>query len=265
MNREQILNGIDNMTNLREKDYATIDFLLKNTSPRLFTKIIEEILLGNLYISDFESLLSDSQREKYNAIIQQEAELVDYMAKLTKFRNDVHHQSKTYIDAKAKPIKENKDYTEEQKTALIADITKKHEIPVYIPNEIYEANKEYKAFVKDNILLSLFESEHSDNAILKEIKLELYKKIYEENNTKLKEAIIISPNNKIDDENNDEENNKKNDILIPISYYRVMLDSFDIEYMKEHNISEEEMKKIKSMMLFLSNKYPEEGKTDESN
>lgn len=252
MNREQILNGIDNMTNLREKDYATIDFLLKNTSPRLFTKIIEEILLGNLYISDFESLLSDSQREKYNAIIQQEAELVDYMAKLTKFRSDVHNQSKTYIDTKAKPIRENKDYTEEQKTALIADITKKHEIPVYIPNEIYEANNEYKDFVKDNILLSLFESEHSDNAILKEIKLELYKKIYEENNTKLKEAIIVAPN-------------EKNDILIPISYYRVMLDSFDIEYMKEHNISEEEMKKIKSMMLFLSNKYPEKGDGNESN
>lgn len=255
MNREQILNGIDNMTNLREKDYATIDFLLKNTSPRLFTKIIEEILLGNLYISDFESLLSDSQREKYNAIIQQEAELVDYMAKLTKFRSDVHHQSKTYIDAKAKPIKENKDYTEEQKTALIADITKKHEIPVYIPNEIYDANAEYKAFVKDNILLSLFESEHSDNAILKEIKLELYEKIYEkndENSIKLKNAIIVSPN-------------KDNDILIPISYYRVMLDSFDIEYMKEHNISEEEMKKIKSMMLFLSNKYPEKGDGNESN
>ena len=98
----------------------------------------------------------------------------------------------------------------------------------------------------------MFESEHSDNAILKEIKLELYKKIYEENNTKLKEAIIVAPN-------------KDNDILIPISYYRVMLDSFDIEYMKEHNISEEEMKKIKSMMLFLSNKYPEEGKSNESN
>ena len=74
MNREQILMGIDNMKNLREKDYATIDFLLKNTSPRLFTKIIEEVLLGNLYISDFESLLSDSQREKYNDIIQQEYE-----------------------------------------------------------------------------------------------------------------------------------------------------------------------------------------------
>lgn len=261
MNREQILNGIDNMTNLREKDYATIDFLLKNTSPRLFTKIIEEILLGNLYISDFESLLSDSQREKYNAIIQQEAELVDYMAKLTKFRSDVHDQSKTYIDTKAKPIRENKDYTEEQKTALIADITKKHEIPPYIPNEIYDANDEYKAFVKDNILLSLFESEHSDNAILKEIKLELYKKIYEENNTTLKNSIIVSPYIKNDEENNE----KKNDILIPISYYRVMLDSFDIEYMKEHNISEEEMKKIKSMMLFLSNKYPEKGDGNESN
>ena len=72
------------------------------------------------------------------------------------------------------------------------------------------------------------------------------------NNTALKNTIIVSPN-------------KDNDILIPISYHRVILDSFDIEYMKDHNISEEEMKKIKSMMLFLSNKYPQGGKNDESN
>lgn len=232
MNREQILMGIDNMKNLREKDYATIDFLLKNTSPRLFTKIIEEVLLGNLYISDFESLLSDSQREKYNAIIQQEYELVDYMAKLTAFRENIYRESQEYDEKK----NDGKDY----------------KIPVYISNETYNANEEYKSFIKDNILLSLFESETSENAILKEIKLELYKKIYEENNTALKNAIIISPN-------------EDNDILIPISYHKVILDDFDIKYMKEHNMSEEEMRKMKSMMLFLSNKYTQEGENNESN
>lgn len=232
MNREQILMGIDNMKNLREKDYATIDFLLKNTSPRLFTKIIEEVLLGNLYISDFESLLSDSQREKYNAIIQQEYELVDYMAKLTAFRNSIYEESQEYNNKK--------------------NDGKSYEIPVYISNETYNANDEYKSFIKDNILLSLFESETSENAILKEIKLDLYKKIYEENDTALKNAIIISPNN-------------NNDILIPISYHKVILDDFDIEYMKEHNMSEEEMRKMKSMMLFLSNKYSQEDENDESN
>ena len=252
MNREQILKGIDNMKNLREKDYDTLDFLLKNTSPRLFTKIIEEILLGNLYISDFESLLSDSQRERYNAIIQQECELVDYISKLTAFREKIYTETQNYGIHKADKIIEAGDYTDEQKKEIYEDNINKYDIPVYISNEIYNANDDYKSFIKDNVLLSLFESENSDNAILKEIKLELYKKIYEENNTKLKNAIIVSPN-------------KDNDILIPISYYRVMLDSFDIEYMKEHNISEEEMKKIKSMMLFLSNKYPKKEENNESN
>ena len=232
MNREQILMGIDNMKNLREKDYATIDFLLKNTSPRLFTKIIEEVLLGNLYISDFESLLSDSQREKYNAIIQQEYELVDYMAKLTAFRHKIHQETIEYENTK----NDGNNY----------------EISVYISNETYNATDEYKSFIKDNILLSLFESDTSENAILKEIKFELYKKIYEENATALKNAIIIAPN-------------QDNDILIPISYHKVILDDFDIEYMKEHNMSEEEMRKMKSMMLFLSNKYSQEGENDESN
>ena len=246
MNREQILKGIDNMKNLREKDYDTLDFLLKNTSPRLFTKIIEEILLGNLYISDFESLLSDSQRERYNAIIQQECELVDYITKLTSFREKIYTETQNYGITKADKIIEAGDYTDEQKKEIYEDNINKYDIPVYISNEIYNADNDYKSFIKDNVLLSLFESENSDNSILKEIKLELYKKIYEENNTKLKNAIIVSPN-------------KDNDILIPISYHRVILDSFDIEYMKDHNISEEEMKKIKSMMLFLSNKYPKKG------
>ena len=252
MNREQILKGIDNMKNLREKDYDTLDFLLKNTSPRLFTKIIEEILLGNLYISDFESLLSDSQRERYNAIIQQECELVDYISKLTSFREKIYTETQNYGIHKADKIIEAGDYTDEQKKEIYKDNINKYDIPVYISNEIYNADNDYKSFIKDNVLLSLFESENSDNSILKEIKLELYKKIYEENNTKLKNAIIVSPN-------------KDNDILIPISYHRVILDSFDIEYMKEHNISEEEMKKIKSMMLFLSNKYPKKGANNESN
>lgn len=252
MNREQILKGIDNMKNLREKDYDTLDFLLKNTSPRLFTKIIEEILLGNLYISDFESLLSDSQRERYNAIIQQECELVDYITKLTSFREKIYTETQNYGINKADKIIEAGDYTDEQKKEIYKDNINKYDIPVYISNEIYNADNDYKSFIKDNVLLSLFESENSDNSILKEIKLELYKKIYEENNTKLKNAIIVSPN-------------KDNDILIPISYHRVILDSFDIEYMKEHNISEEEMKKIKSMMLFLSNKYPKKEENNESN
>lgn len=252
MNREQILKGIDNMKNLREKDYDTLDFLLKNTSPRLFTKIIEEILLGNLYISDFESLLSDSQRERYNAIIQQECELVDYISKLTAFREKIYTETQNYGIHKADKIIEAGDYTDEQKKEIYKDNINKYDIPVYISNEIYNADNDYKSFIKDNVLLSLFESENSDNSILKEIKLELYKKIYEENNTELKNAIIVSPN-------------KDNDILIPISYHRVILDSFDIEYMKDHNISEEEMKKIKSMMLFLSNKYPKKEENNESN
>ncbi len=140
----------------------------------------------------------------------------------------------------------------EQKKEIYEDNKEKYDIPVYISNEIYNANDNYKSFIKDNVLLSLFESEKSDNAILKEIKLELYKKIYEEHNTTLKNAIVVSPN-------------KDNDILIPISYHRVILDSFDIEYMKDHSISEEEMKKIKSMMLFLSNKYPKKEENNESN
>lgn len=57
MTKKEMLTRLDEIT-FREKDYKTMLYLVKNTTPKLFVKIFEEILLGNLYISDFELVFS---------------------------------------------------------------------------------------------------------------------------------------------------------------------------------------------------------------
>ena len=59
MTRDELLVNIDKMV-LREKDYKTLLFLVRNSSPKLFTKLLEEFFYGSLYISDFEPIFTES-------------------------------------------------------------------------------------------------------------------------------------------------------------------------------------------------------------
>jgi hypothetical protein len=59
MTRDAMITAIDNMV-LYSEDYKTISFLMANLEDSLFVKILEEILIGNLFFSDFERILSDS-------------------------------------------------------------------------------------------------------------------------------------------------------------------------------------------------------------
>lgn len=75
MRRTDILKCIDNMK-LREKDYKTMLYMVNRCSPKLFTKIIEEILNGHMFISDFEQIFDEevSQTISKNISIQSKIE-----------------------------------------------------------------------------------------------------------------------------------------------------------------------------------------------
>jgi hypothetical protein len=66
MIRDEMLKAIDDMV-LYSEDYKTVSFLMANLEDSLFVKILEEILLGNLFFSDFERILSDSS---YAAVLE---------------------------------------------------------------------------------------------------------------------------------------------------------------------------------------------------
>jgi hypothetical protein len=66
MVRDEMLRAIDDMV-LYSEDYKTVSFLMANLEDSLFVKILEEILIGNLFFSDFERILSDSS---YSSVLE---------------------------------------------------------------------------------------------------------------------------------------------------------------------------------------------------
>jgi len=77
MTRDEMIAAVDNMA-IYEKDYKTLSFLIANLEDGLFVKILEEILLENLFISDFERIFSDSS---YTSVLAKNLEAQDNLKK----------------------------------------------------------------------------------------------------------------------------------------------------------------------------------------
>jgi len=86
MTRDEMINAVDRMV-IYKKDYETLSLLMANLEDSLFVKILEEILLGNLFFSDFERIFSDSS---YSSTLKRNLEAQDKLKKeldrLTAFR-----------------------------------------------------------------------------------------------------------------------------------------------------------------------------------
>jgi hypothetical protein len=86
MTKQGIIDGIDSMR-ICEKDYDTLNMLCDYLDDSVFSKIMELILEGDLKISDFEPVFSDSAIGKAIAeSIETQNELYTEMSRLAEFR-----------------------------------------------------------------------------------------------------------------------------------------------------------------------------------
>jgi len=199
MTRDEILNKIDNMI-IYEKDFVTLNNLVTYCSPKLFTKILEEVFLGNLYISDFDSIFTSELNKKVNTEIIRQKDIEDRMYNLIALR---------------KEIDKNSNF--------------KSNIAIAIEHSQYDTEVDFE---KRNIISELF-NDGEDDVTERTIKEALYNKIIQD-----PKKFLLSRDN----------------YLVPISYHDIVLDSYDYEFMMQNSITEEEMKKMKSLSLFLTNR-----------
>ena len=84
---EELLKAIDEMT-IYAKDYNVITDLLGRATPAFFTKVLEEVIDGNLYWSDFEKFFANTN---YPNLLDKQLEiqgrLEDQVQKYISFRN----------------------------------------------------------------------------------------------------------------------------------------------------------------------------------
>lgn len=199
MTRNELLNSVDNLI-LREKDYDTFLKLVTYATPKLFTKIYEEIVLGNLYIKDFEPIFDENTNELRVDYIEMQDKIQNQYINMYKLRKQVD-ESLTL-----------EKYNQDQK--------------------IVKKSDDKDTFEKMNLAASMIDS--LDTTFEKELALSLYNLI-EEN----PDIMLASPNEKF---------------YIAIDFNNIVIDDYDKEYMRINGLSEDEMKKIKSIANYISDK-----------
>lgn len=199
MTRNELLNSVDNLI-LREKDYDTFLKLVTYATPKLFTKIYEEIVLGNLYIKDFEPIFDEDANELRIDYIEMQDKIQNQYINMYKLRKQVD-KSLTL-----------EKYNQDQK--------------------IVKKSDDKDTFEKMNLAASMIDS--LDTTFEKELALSLYNLI-EEN----PDIMLASPNEKF---------------YVAIDFNNIVIDNYDKEYMRINGLSEDEMKKIKSIANYISDK-----------
>lgn len=199
MTRNELLNSVNNLI-LREKDYDTFLKLVTYATPKLFTKIYEEIVLGNLYIKDFEPIFDENTNELRVDYIEMQDKIKNQYINMYKLRKQVD-ESLTL-----------EKYNQDQK--------------------IVKKSDDKDTFEKMNLAASMIDS--LDTTFEKELALSLYNLI-EEN----PDIMLASPNEKF---------------YVAIDFNNIVIDDYDKEYMRINGLSEDEMKKIKSIANYISDK-----------
>lgn len=213
---DKLFAEIDNLP-IYKRDFDVISSILDSGDPKLFSVIMESVISGDLYWSDFEKILENTN---YNDFVLKSLEsqnkIKEELSRMSALRSDMLTDR---LPPKFIALGKSTDNTTKE-------------------NEAYDIES---SNMRDNILYELSRISEKDTDLSILCKLRLYNYILNyENNIDTDEKI-----------NPDDIFLFINDLLIPIDSRYQVLDSTDKLFMSENNLSEEEMKKYKSVAFFL--------------
>lgn len=213
---DKLFAEIDNLP-IYKRDFDVISSILDSGDPKLFSVIMESVIRGDLYWSDFEKILENTN---YNDFVLKSLEsqnkIKEELSRMSALRSDMLTDR---LPPKFIALGKSTDNTTKE-------------------NEAYDIES---SNMRDNILYELSRISEKDTDLSILCKLRLYNYILNyENNIDTDEKI-----------NPDDIFLFINDLLIPIDSRYQVLDSTDKLFMSENNLSEEEMKKYKSVAFFL--------------
>lgn len=236
LSKNELIKAINEMT-FYEKDYDTIVTLLNNTSEKLFTKIVEEVALGNLYWSDFDRMLENiGYSEALRTNLELQNDLWDSVNRLATLRESLvpdYDQDAEMYDSMALIPK--------AQPAKYANST-----------ELY--NTELENY-RSNILYNLAKVSRNDSILVRACKTRLYNSIRngeilgysatytetaEDGTTQTYEAVSPADIFLFLD-----------DYALPLDYEHQQLTAYDKMFMDQYRLTEKETKKLKALSMFL--------------
>jgi hypothetical protein len=216
MNLKQFLRKVDNM-DIYERDYDTIIKLMNNTDDRFFVKVMEEVVNGNLFFSDFERVFQDdAYADILKTNLEAQAKLESDISRLIDFRKNILLES----------------YANEAATTRMG-MTQQ-----FLDDKYYNFYNEQSEKTVKELYYQLFNNTDNESEIVKAAKLRVYDTVFNQSGQLTKDDILFF----------------KESQIIPIDASYQVLNQSDRNFMIEKNLTEDEMKKIKALSIFLKRK-----------
>lgn len=229
LTKDEIISKIKEMT-LYEKDYDIIKKILDTKNANFITAVIEEVVKGNLYWSDFDRVLPDEYSSFLNQNLEKQKILQKDLQQVIQFRSqsgDFHTNTVALVEG-------DDGYSEE-----------------------------YIKF-RDDVLYTLIKPSKDDTDLNRSVKTKLFNYI---NNGKIllsmsdteKEKYEISESTITSTETGDvyyyiNPNDillSANKLLIPVDRKGQIITDADKAFMLKNDCNEEEMRSIKALYMFL--------------
>lgn len=247
LTKNQILEAIDGMT-IYTQDFYTIKNLLENSDSNFFVKVLEEVINGNLYWSDFDKVLANTN---YGEVLENNIEIQEQMrteiARLFDFRQNIALTSPSLglnnIDATVTNIGIIKSTAADEK---LQDLYDQEEInlreKLYHDVLRYKKNDTELTITCKNRLLNAIENGRiidSSGKDLSGVTINTVESTVTSNGITYEyidpRSILFSTD----------------ELVIPLDYRYQTLSESDLIFMKANNLNEVEMKKMKALSGFL--------------
>jgi len=216
MTRDEMLRAVDQM-NIYEKDYNTLLNLMNNADDKFFIKALEGIFNGELFIEDFERIFVD---DAYANVLEQnfrtQLNLKNEVERLLEYRYNTLGETLYTIDN----IQGN--------------------LAIVRPTEGEDYDGFYDTIseeIRDDLMYQILYTTERDSDIVRESKIKLLEK-FQSGELNKQDLLLFTDS-----------------LIIPLSYEHQVLNQLDNEFMIENKTSEQKMKKLKALAMFLRTKY----------
>lgn len=247
---ESLLDKLDKFI-IHEKDVEILDKLVSSLDDELFLKIMEEILDGYLFISDFNEIFSSSEYSEMleKRTISQE-KLEKHLTRLVEFRNYLGHDLTTDLDTIV-GIPSPGEYNIESEEILLALLKKYNSNDKLDDKEISQLKDMLRIRYKKDIYTAMSNIQRED--ILTEM-LDYSPMNEIERAYRLKILASIMDISFVSNEEYVDPNKiyvQLNNFIIPILEEDMTFGKWDLDFMEEHSLTEDEVKKIKALSSLL--------------
>jgi len=216
MKLNKMLQLVDNMV-LYSKDYDILNNLLNNLDSKLFVKIMEEILEGNLYFSDFERFFTEDYEKQLEINLENQKRIKTEISRMIYFKQTILEES----------------YTFDGNTNMIG-IPRPSDLDTELLT-LYETLSEEE---RQSIIYHLFDFNESETVLERAAKLIIRDNLLSETTEYNEQDLLLFADS----------------YIIPIDFKHQIINDNDINFMLENNLTEDQIKKMKSLSIFLRRK-----------